>query len=63
MVSVDTMAIAHGEKVQSQLTEHVRYEDISILIRLVWVAWLVADRGCKGKLCDAVEALGCYFNW
>ena len=57
------MAIADRKEMQSELSEHVRDEYIGVLIRFVRVAGLVADRRGKRKLRDAVEPLGCYFDW
>ena len=63
MVPVYAMAIADREEMQSELSKHVRDEYIGVLIRFVRVAGLVADRRGKCKLRDAVESLGCYFDW
>ena len=56
MVPVYAMAVANGEEVEAQLVEHVRHQDVSVLVLLVRVARLMADRGCEGKLSDAVES-------
>lgn len=57
MVPIDAMPITDRKEMQSQLTEHVRDEDVGILVGFVRIAGLVTDRSCKGELCNAIEAL------
>lgn len=54
-VAIDAVAVAHSEKVESQVTHHVWNQDVGVLVLLVRVSWLVADAGCKCELGDAVE--------
>ena len=43
VVAVHAVAIADREEVQAQLAQHVGHEYVGVLIRLVWIARLVAD--------------------
>ena len=47
---------------QAQLLEHVWHEYVGVLVLLVRIAGLVADRGRERKLRDAVEPLLRYFD-
>ena len=48
---------------QAQLPEHVRDQHVCILILLVRIAGLVADRCGKCKLRDAIESFGRDLYW
>lgn len=43
VVTIHTVAITDREEVQTQLAQHIGYEHVGVLIRLVWIARLVAD--------------------
>ena len=56
-MAIQAMAVAHTEKVQAELAEHIRHKDISILILLIRVSRLMADACSERELGDAVESI------
>ena len=56
------MTITHRKKVKTQLSKHIRNENICILVLLVRIARLVSDRSSKCKFSDAIKSLWCYFH-
>ena len=61
MMPIQSMTVTDAEEMKTQLAKHVWNQDVLVLVLLVWVAWLVANAGSEGELCDAVEPFGCYF--
>lgn len=62
MMSIQSMTITYWKEVEAQLSEHVRHENVCILVLFVWIAWLVTHTRCKCKLCNTVESLVCDFH-
>lgn len=62
MVAIKPMTITHRKKVKTQLSEHIRNENICILVLLVRIARLVPYRSSKCKFSDTIKSLWCYFH-
>lgn len=54
------MAITNAEHVKSQIVLHIRLDNITILILLIWISWLMAHTCCKSKLGDAVKSFSSF---
>ena len=56
-MSINSMAVAYDEKMETLLTDHIRRQSVGILIHFVGVARLVPTRGSECKLRNCVESL------
>lgn len=57
-VAVDAVAIADSKEVETKISVEIWLDQIHILVRLARITRLMSATCCKGKLGDAVEALG-----
>jgi hypothetical protein len=57
---IDSMAVAHSEKVKPLNSTHIRCQYETILILLIRVPWNVANSSCECELCNNVVS---FIRW